>query len=270
MIPKLRGGHYFGAVTQRREVGGLLLTETRHPPHARIPPHAHHHAYFCLLRQGDYTETYGERTRSCRPLMLAYHPAEEVHSEQVQGNEARSFNVELNAAWSQRLLECAPLLQNPTDAHGGPPVLLALRLHREFRLQDDVSPLAIEGLVLVILAELARLATPPRLPPWVGRARELLHDRFQENLGLAEIAAEVGVHPVYLASTFRRHFGQTVGDYLRRLRVEFACKQLTTGRAPLAEIALAAGFTDQSHFGRVFKRHLGTTPRAYREQVRDR
>src|SRR5262249_10281092 len=163
--------------------------------------------------------------------------------------EAYSFNVELNAAWSQRLHECAPLLRNPTDAHGGSAAFLALRLHREFRLRDAVSALAIEGLVLAILAELARLAAPPRLPPWLGRARALLHDRFQENLGLAEIAAAVGVHPVYLASTFRRHFGQTIGDYQRQLRVEFACNQLATGRAPLVEIALAAGFADQSHFG---------------------
>src|SRR5262249_39702212 len=156
-------------------------------------------------------------------------------------------------------------LRDPTDARGGPPALLAVRLYGEFRLMDAVSPLAIEGLVLEILAELVRLAAPPRLSPWLGRARDLLHDRFQENLGLAEIADAVGVHPVYLASTFRRHFGQTIGDYHRQLRVEFACNQLATGRAPLAEIALAAGFADQSHFARVFKRYLGMTPGTYRK-----
>jgi AraC family transcriptional regulator len=74
MIVKLLRGHYFGAVTQRLEVGGLLLNETWHLAHARIPPHTHQHAYFCLVRQGNYTETYGDRTRSCRPLTLAYHP----------------------------------------------------------------------------------------------------------------------------------------------------------------------------------------------------
>jgi AraC family transcriptional regulator len=201
---------------------------------------------------------------------LAYHPAEEVHSEHIQGSAVHSFNVELNAAWAQRLHEGAPLLRNPTDAGGGLPAVLALRLYREFRLMDGVSPLAIEGLVLEIFAELVRLAAPPRLPPWLTRARELLHDRFQDNLGLAEIAATVGVHPVYLASTFRRHFRQTIGEYQRQLRVEFACNQLATGRAGLAEIALAAGFADQSHFARVFKRHLGMTPGTYRKQVCDR
>ena len=94
----------------------------------------------------------------------------------------------------------------------------------------------------------------------------VLHDRFKENLELAEIAAVVGVHPVYMASMFRRHFHKTIGDYQRQLRVEFACKRLATGLMSLAEIALAAGFVDQSHFARVFKRSLGMTPGTYRKQ----
>jgi AraC family transcriptional regulator len=265
MIAKLRRGRYFGAVTQRLEVGGLLLSETWHVPHARIPPHTHQHAYLCLVREGNYSETYGDKTRSCQPLTLAYHPAEEIHSEQVRDTGVRSFIVELSAAWAQRFNEYAPALRNPADAQGGTPALLGMRLYREFRLMDAVSPLAIEGLVLEILAELVRLAVPARLPPWLLRARDLLHDRFQENLELAEIAAAVGVHPVYLASMFRRHFHQTIGNYHRQIRVAFACKQLATGRMPLAEIALAAGFVDQSHFARVFKRCLGMTPGTYRQ-----
>src|SRR5262249_3874863 len=250
--------------------GGRRASEPWRVPRARIPPHAHQHAYLCLVRHGNYTETYGDRTRSCRPLTLAYHPAEEVHSEQVRDTGVRSFIVELSAAWAQRINECAPALRNPADAQGGAAAFLGMRLYREFRLMDAVSPLAIEGLVLEILAELARLSAPPRLPPWLLRARELLHDRFQENLELAEIAAVVGVHPVYLASKFRQYFHKTIGDYQRQLRIEFACKRLTTGRMPLAEIALAAGFVDQSHFARVFKRSLGMTPGTYRKQAERR
>jgi AraC family transcriptional regulator len=267
MHAKLLRGHYFGAITHSWQAGGLLLTETRYPPHVVIPPHAHQGAYFCLVRQGNYTESYGARTRSCRPLTVAYHPAEEVHAERFVGSGGRSFNVELNAAWVQRFHECTPRLNEPTEAQGGSPALLALRLYREFRLRDAVAPLAIEGLVLETLAELVRVAAPPRLPPWLVRARQLLHDRFQENLALADIAAEIGVHPVYLASTFRRHFHRTIGDYQRQLRLEFACRQLALGRDPLAEIALATGFVDQSHFGRVFKRYLGITPAVYRRRV---
>ena len=85
---------------------------------------------------------------------------------------------------------------------------------------------------------------------------------------LSELAAEVGLHPVHVASTFRRHVGCTVGHYLRQRRVTWACQQLAGTDAPLAEIALEAGFADQSHFCRTFKRHVGLTPAAYRRLTR--
>jgi AraC family transcriptional regulator len=71
------------------------------------------------------------------------------------------------------------------------------------------------------------------------------------------------VHSVHLARQFKRTFGWTVGDYVRRLRVEFVCQQLETGK-PLAELALRAGFSDQSHLTRIFKRFTGQTPGEYR------
>ena len=64
------------------------------------------------------------------------------------------------------------------------------------------------------------------------------------------------VHPVHLAQTFRKFYRCTIGDYVRSLRIEFACRQLAATKMPLSEIALLAGFADQSHFTRTFrKRH---------------
>jgi AraC family transcriptional regulator len=73
------------------------------------------------------------------------------------------------------------------------------------------------------------------------------------------------VHPGYLASAFRRHFGCTIGEFVRRQRIALACRALTDGDAPLADVAIEAGFADQSHFTRTFKRQLGMTPAAYRK-----
>ena len=89
--------------------------------------------------------------------------------------------------------------------------------------------------------------------------------RFSETLTLEEIAAVAGVHPVHLASVFRRHYGCTVGDAVRRLRIDYACRQLARSEVSLAEIALDAGFASQSHFTRTFRRLTGTTPAQYRK-----
>jgi AraC family transcriptional regulator len=91
-----------------------------------------------------------------------------------------------------------------------------------------------------------------------------LHEQFAENVTLAELAKMVGVHPVYLASSFRKQYGCTVGEYRQRLRIEFACRELAKDHSSLAQIALAAGFANQAHFSRTFKRVTGTTPAKYR------
>jgi AraC family transcriptional regulator len=140
-------------------------------------------------------------------------------------------------------------------------------LFEECRRQDDVSPLAVEGLALELLAECSRsqFEIPHRQPPrWLDQVRELLHDRFSENLSLGEVAAAAGISSDHLTRLFRQFHGCTVGEHVRRLRVEFACRQLAGSNLPLAEIALAAGFTDQSHFTKTFKRLMGVTPAVFR------
>ena len=91
-------------------------------------------------------------------------------------------------------------------------------------------------------------------------------EHFSETLKLTQIAAEVGVHPVYLATAFRQKFGVTVGEFVRRLRIEHACAELKKEDLPLSAIALQAGFADQSHFSKVFKSYVGMTPREYRSR----
>ena len=86
---------------------------------------------------------------------------------------------------------------------------------------------------------------------WVFVARDLLRDRFSLSLTRSDIAAAVGVHPVQLARQFRRTFRCSAGEYVRRVRIDVACELLRTSK-PLSDIALGAGFSDQSHFSRVF------------------
>src|SRR5262249_9386728 len=107
-------------------------------------------------------------------------------------------------------------------------------------------------------------------PRWLDRVHEVLRVRFAGSLSLGEIAASVGISADHLARSFRRCHGCTVGEYVRRLRVEFACRQLVASEVPLVQLALDAGFTDQSHFTRTFKHHTGMTPAAFRNLHRRR
>jgi AraC family transcriptional regulator len=97
------------------------------------------------------------------------------------------------------------------------------------------------------------------------RVREALDDRYAEReLRIADLAALAGVDPAHLARAFRAHCGTTAGAYLRETRVRRAAGALARSSAPLGQIALDAGFADQSHFTRVFRLAYGVTPQRWR------
>jgi AraC family transcriptional regulator len=269
-IMKLCQGHFCGEIIRRREIEGFTLSETRYAPGAEVPRHSHENGYVCLVRQGGYTESYGAKTRNCQPLTLAFHPADEIHSERFHNSEVRSFNIEFTPLWLERVRRYSTVLDTQAEFQGGAMSALALKLYKEFLNDDEASELAIEGTLLEMIAEASRRQTRSerKAPRWLERAREILHARFSETFTVSALASTVGVHPVYLASVFRLNYRCTIGEYVRRLRVEYACREIASSARPLVEIALAAGFSHQSHFTRTFKQQTGLTPDQYRKAFR--
>jgi len=232
-----------------------------------MPAHQHGPASFSFVLEGGYTETLGARERECKPLTSIFHPQCESHSVVFHRSEVRIFRVEFGGVWRARMQDYLPAFDEPSESSGGLLAFLAMRLYGEIGRRDQWSALAIEGLALEIIAELGRLADRLKQatkPHWVEEVREILSSRFIETPSLPELAESVGVHPVHLAREFRKRFGCATGDYVRRLRIEQACAALTTSDAPITEIALAAGFYDQSHFSNTFKKITGMSPAAWR------
>ncbi len=271
MATQLPPGRYYGQTLRSRTIASFELSERIYSPGYQTPKHTHKQALFCFVLDGCYTETYGKKTRECRSSTLLFHPPEELHAERFHETGGRSFIVELAPAWLSLMQEQLPAVEDSSDFHGGPFELMGRKLYREFSNADEASPLIIEGMMMEMLGEALRFsATRPgrSSPRWLQQARELLHARFAENLTLADVARDVGVHPVHLAQTFHKTYQETVGDYVRKLRIEYACHELATSSRPIVDIALAAGFCDQSHFTRTFKRSIGAAPSRYRESLR--
>jgi AraC family transcriptional regulator len=83
-------------------------------------------------------------------------------------------------------------------------------------------------------------------------------------LRLRDLAAVAGLHPSHLARSFRSARGESLAASLRRRRVEWAKRRLVETDDAIATVALEAGFCDQGHFSRVFRRIVGTTPSRFR------
>jgi AraC family transcriptional regulator len=159
-----------------------------------------------------------------------------------------------------------------TELRGRSLEWLGWRLAGELHASDVAAPLAAEGLALELLAatnrERAVDRRSTRPPRWLANAEEILRARLGEPVRLRDLAAATGVHPAHLARVFRAHYGVSVGEYSRQLRLSWAAAQLASGDTPVATVAADAGFADQSHFTRLFKRHVGMTPARYRQHAR--
>ena len=147
---------------------------------------------------------------------------------------------------------------------------LAGRLITELAYPDDLTCMAVEAGCLELLASATR-ATRVRghaRPAWLTLVVEYLGAEFRHAPPLGQVARLAGVHPSHLVREFKRALGETPASRIRRLRIEWAAPRVSGSDEPLIHIAAAAGFSDQSHFTRQFRRHFGVTPVAYRRAHR--
>lgn len=270
VIEKRPAGCLYGRIVKNLEVSGFVLTETAHLSGSRYPLHAHENAYFCFVLQGMYTERYRGRDLLYKPFTLTFRSSGETHEDLVHAPGGRVFVLEIPALWVEKLHDEGLTLRPTLEVFNGTLPQLAARLNQEFHKSDGAARLAIEGLVLEMLAEAVRKSSTiseSSIPPWLRQAREMIIEQFSESWSLEQLASQVGVHPVHLAKTFRQKYGQPVGAFVRKLRIDYACAELASDVLSVSAIALKAGFADQSHFTKTFKSHLGTTPARYRRNA---
>jgi len=272
MTPKLPSGHFLGQTLKARDLLGFRLTEAVYYPGQKLPRHSHESAKYCFVLAGSFSETVGKHERARQPLSLSFQPSDTAH-EETHNAPGHHFLIEVGSHSLDRAREYSAILDRPVDLTGGMAIRLATQLYDEFLHVDALSPLAIEGLILELLAETSRreLGAADRRPPrWLEQVTGMLRDRFAENPTMRDLAAAANVHTVHLARVFRKFHGCTVGDYIRQLRIEYASRRLLTTDESLVEIALAAGFSDQSHFSRTFKSHTRMQPSEFRAIFRQR
>jgi AraC-like DNA-binding protein len=108
-----------------------------------------------------------------------------------------------------------------------------------------------------------------KVPDWAKELKAIIQDHIDTNLSLSlkVISENLNVHPSYLSREFSKYFDDlSFGDYIRKLRIEKATTLLSGSQYSLAEIAYLTGFSDQSHFNRIFKKNIGITPSQYRRK----
>lgn len=237
-------------------------------PFFAMAPHSHDRFSMNIVVRGDFFECIGSGERHYTPGHIALFPPGVTHSQRFGASGARQIIFRLEQSWLDYLADSH--IRPELAPHSCAPAFRSLgdRLIAEMRNDDRMAPIAREAILLEIVAAFGRRETlvsaRGTVPSWLGAARDYLHANAGEPLTLKAVARAAGRHEIHLAREFRRHYGMSVGRYLRHIRVEKAARLLLDGDDPISAVALDCGFASHAHLCREFRRRFGITPSQHR------
>lgn len=250
---------------------GLHAYEAAYAAGSRLPEHEHTSPFFTYVLRGNYVEQEGRLPRECVRGAVIFHRPMETHSNVVGPHGTASLNVEIGTdAWRELTADMVSASDIVGRALSGNAEWLALAVWREFHNDDSVSALALDETVAMLCGAIRTSAERGFFEPHsrLDRCLEYLRARPTATSRLAEVAQVAGVHPMHLARLFRKRFGYSMGEFLRRQRIAWACEQLARDTGTISSIAVRAGFSDHAHFTRTFRRIAGCSPSWYRHRLR--
>jgi AraC family transcriptional regulator len=250
------------------EVPGFQVHAGVHAAASVLARHEHDRPTICAVQHGSFTEYYPGKAVACGDGTLKVTPAGEPHWNQFDGVTTYGMRIDVDPARFSNQPTVGRMLDERLFLSAGSLGSLTRQIAAEVSAEDSVSPVAAEGLLLELVARMARTLDDREqaVPVWLRRADEMVHELYLQPLTVSGIAAEVGVHGSTLSRAYRRTFGLTLARRVRDLRLEHAARLLAATSTRLTEIALEAGFYDQSHFTNAFRRHMGVTPAQYRQR----
>jgi AraC family transcriptional regulator len=259
-------GYYTGEI-DAWETCGVLLTEVRHTAAKAVAEHQHEAPYFSLLLEGMYAERGEGFDLRYEPYTLVFHSAGTLHQDRIL-EPSRFFAVDLLPGWEAVIDGLGGARAHVFELAGGDPVWLVLRIFREFLARPDAAESTVEALVYELCAHVAKRSVEEfREPPWLPAVDAVVQEHFQQPLDLPSLAWSIGVHPTHLCRVFRRFRGHTISEAILGARVQYVARRITETDESLTEVAAEAGFADQSHMTRIFKRITGFPPGEHRRRL---
>ena len=230
--------------------------------------HAHAELSLTMILSGAVQERVGAKeVIEPAELSVGVKPFYVEHSNQFAASGARLVSVTLSKSWHDEVDQPLARLKQWWWGSGGTEVPVFLNLLQRLRESPGDPETWLEPLVVDLLAAFSgdrRYRRNGPAPSWLACVRERLLEEQPPTVRTTALAREAGIHPVSLARAFRRQYGESISDCVRRIKLQRAASALKDPRISLAEVALQAGLADQSHLTRLCRQETGVTPAALR------
>ena len=262
----LQTGEFYGSTNKTILLNGITLTDTEYT-HDKVDWHYHENAYFTFILQGNVIEGNKKEIYNCSAGSLLFHNWQEPHYNIKPEGYTRGFHIELEQSWFDKFTFDTKKLQGSLHISNPDIKFLLYKIFKEAKIDDDVTTLTIQGLLLQALTRMFHQvqAQNNTRPQWAAKIKEILHDEYSEKPTLEYLSKTLDIHPVHLSRDFSKYFYCSLGEYIRKLKIEKSLALLPKRSITLTEIAFECGFADQSHFSRCFRAINGISPSAYRK-----
>jgi AraC family transcriptional regulator len=260
----LEKGKYLGTVDKSMASKHFVACITSyHRGALQQEMHCHENPHISYVLHGGNLEK-RKMSQIERPVgkMTFYH-AGEYHQSIYTIDSSRHINVEVENGFFQEYAIVEEMFSRAISRVPDAKFLL-LRIYKELMADDPMSSVSIDMLLLELMDQLLQFQEGDKRPAWLRNIEELLRDQRLETISLSVLSGMVQVHPVTISKQFHRYYGCTLGEYVRKLRVERSLSLIKDPDRSLTDISYECGFADQSHFIRTFKRLTGLLPHACR------
>jgi len=264
VLPK---GTYYGKQNSEDNYSGILLSQYQYTVE-KTDWHYHENPYFMFVLHGDMVDGNARAKTLCPSGSIMFTNWQEAHYGAKHSEYASGFHLEFQKSWFRTqgiqidLLEGSQFLENP-KIH-----FLFAKLYHEFLVSDTYSTVSVELLLVQICEMLGEIkeSQTKSIPSWIRQLQELIYEDTSD-FNLQYLSEQLDVHPVHISRAVPKYLSVNLGEYIRQQKIKKAIPLLLDTTHSLTEIAYQTGFSDQSHFNRVFKSYFEINPSTYRKNL---
>ncbi len=259
----LSKGKSTGKIVHSLSDNGVIISTTHYSvEECNQGMHYHENPHICFLLQGEDIESRNNLSYQRKTGDIYFYYAGETHASISRKRISKNTNIEFGKTFlgkyefSESQIDRA--VKDNLEAK-----FLILKMQQEMLIDDNCSQLTIETLLLNLI-NYSKKSSHQSPPKWVQLVDDLLNDKWNQQITLQELSMATEKHPITISKHFRKYFSCTLGEYLRKLKIDKSIPLIKNSRMSLTEIALHCGFADQSHFTRNFKQMTGFSPKEFR------
>ncbi len=261
---KLERGIYLGTNKQNFHAEGVVISETEYTQKVFEGWHYHDNHHITFILKGGNREHRKNSEFEASSGKIIFYNSGELHRNVNTCQPSKNINLEVEDSFLNRYhikIDCLDSAHfNHPDAK-----FAVLKIYQECKINDELATASIHALLLNLLSVSLQEKHDHPSPHWVKLIREIIHDHWNENLSLHDLAKILQLHPVTISKHFPQYFNCTLGDYTRKVKIDKAIELMGRTKLSLTEIAAFCGFFDQSHFIRAFKQWTGFLPGRYKK-----